>query len=412
MSMEFISVRDAWKVVLDKALSKVRLDRLTIQVHKSLGYFIADDVIAKVSYPKRNIALFDGYAVRAEDTTSASINNPVALRIVYSNVIGPFEAKPINVGEPLPGGANAVIPHEYVNLEGNIIEALKPIEPHANVALRGEDVRSGDIIASKGTYIDKFLYALLLRAGLNEIPVFRRIRVGILTIGDEIVRDMNLYLTKEDVVYDITSPLISASLTTYCDVIDLGIIKDDESAISHIIKNVENIDVIITLGGTSLGKRDVTVKVMEKEGEIIFHGVSIVPGRTMAFGLIHDKPTFMLSGFPVAAFVQMKLLVEPYVLKVYNAKIRVFPILAELSRRISSTIGFLNVVRVTLNKQKGKVIANPLRLRGSGVLSSISLADAVLLLSEDIEGFEAGDIVSVYKKEEPWGFAYVEGDFP
>jgi len=412
MSMEFLSVRDAWKIILNRALDKVRLDELTVPTHKSLGYFVSDDVVARISYPKRNIALFDGYAIRAEDTTSASTNNPIALHIVHNDAIGPFEAKLINVGEPLPEGANAVIPHEYVNVEGNIVEALKSIEPNANVALQGEDVKSGDIIASKGTYIDKFLRVLLLRAGLNEVPVFRKIRVGILTIGDEVVRDMDIYFNRDDVVFDITSPLIFDSLITYCDVIDLGVVKDNEKVVLQAIKNPRDLDVLITLGGTSLGKRDITVRVVENEGELLFHGISVAPGRTMAFGLINDKPIFMLSGFPVAAFIQMKLLIEPYILKVYNAKIRVFPIFAELSRRISSTIGFLNVVRVSLSKQEDKVIATPLRLRGSGILSSISLADAILLLDEDIEGFEAGDIVPVYKKDEPWGFEYVESDLP
>ncbi|RLF15361.1 MAG: hypothetical protein DRJ66_04515 [Thermoprotei archaeon] len=407
--MEFLSVRDAWKIIKDKVLRHVKIEKIIVNVRDALGSFAADDIKALIDYPKHDIALFDGYAVRAEDTTSASMSNPVMLRLTNKDVIGRYEAKIINVGETLPKGANAVLPYEYANVEGSIIEAIRSVRPYANIALKGEDVRCGTVIVRKGECIDFFKQALLLRAGIAEVPVWRRIRVGMLVIGNEVVRNMNIYLNKDDAVYDITSPLIIGALRKCCEVVDLGIVKDDENEILRMLQR-EDVDVFITLGGTSLGKRDVTIKVIEKYGDVLFHGITLVPGRTMAVGLINDRPIFMLSGFPVAAFAQLKVLVEPYILRIYCATIEVLPIMAELSSRVASTIGFLNIVRVKLREEHGKIIAQPLRLRGSGILSSIALANGILLISENVEGYDRGALVAVYRRDDPWGLKYVEGN--
>ncbi len=404
--LRLIPLREAWRLIKDR-LPRIKLEVITLSASKAQGFIAAEDVLAKTTIPEKDIALFDGFAVRAEDVFSASHSNPVILRISRSPHVAPGEAFPIMTGMPLPEGANAVVPLEYVRCRGNLLEVYRKVPPFAYVARRGEDVEEGTRIVAKGTLIGALEVAMMLRGGVNRVHVFRPLRIGMVVIGSELTRDPNQ--VSKGKVMDVTSIVVRAVLGKYAKFQDYGIVPDELKLILRAISSAaEENDIVITIGGTSIGERDLTVKAVEQLGDILFHGVSIMPGRPMAAGVIGKTPVFTLSGFPVAAFSEVKFIVEPYVLKlIYGSSPRFYPMFAIAGRRIPSRIGVLEMVRVELKLTNNKLVAYPIRARGSGILSSIVMADGVVIVEEDFEGYDEGDLIPVFRLEDPWGLRYV-----
>ncbi len=349
------------------------------------GYnkILAENIFSPIPLPYFNRAAMDGYAVRAEDTYGASPTNPIILNLVDKNFISENEAKKINTGEMLPEGANAVVMKEFCQEFEDFVEVYKTVHPNENVSKIGEDVKKGELILKKGEKINSFHLSILSSLNIPKIKVYN-ITVGVISTGDELV-ELGDKLENGKIVNSNYYLLYGLIKSLGFDVNYDGIVGDDEKKIKETIKKaVKEVDILITTGGTSVGERDYTVKAVKDLGEIIFHGINIRPGKPFAFGLI-EKPVFLLSGYPVASAVQFELFIYRFFTKRKT-------IYLPLKRSIASEIGRVDFVRVKIDKNR----VEPVRITGSGVITSLIKSDGYILINENVEGYEKDDLVKVY----------------
>lgn len=378
----------------------------TVETVNSLNRVLTKDIKSPEDIPPFNRSAMDGYAVRSIDVSGASESSPVRLKLVgYSTTSNPFngsmgqcEAVRIDTGARMPEGADSVVMLEYTRRVGDYIEVFKQVSPYENVSLRGEDVRKGDVIVYGGILLTPYDIACLINAGIYEVEVFRKVKVGLAAVGSELL-DFPSKLP-EGMVREVNRINIKYYLSMYYPVEfkDYGIIPDDHDRVREVIeKGIEENDVMITIGGSSLGKGDVVTDIAENLGNIIVHGVALYPSRPVLLSEMSGKPYIGVPGYPVAAAVTARVFLEPVIMKLAGIR----GVLVEgrvkgrLSRRVSSRIGFRHYVRVKLKPSKDGFVVEPIYTSGAGILSSLSLGDGYLIIPEDVEGYEAGDEVEV-----------------
>ena len=397
-------VDEALKLIDERVTHKVE-GYEEVEISEAMNRICYEDVISPVNVPPFNRAAMDGYAVKAEDTTSASIKNPIILKVIGCIDVGgaaEIELKPgcaieISTGAPMPKGADAVIPYEETRRINEYIEVYSQVHPWKNVSLMGEDIKIGDIILKRGTIIRPWDIAVLASVNILKVKVLRKPVVGVLSTGSEVIEPGESI--GEGKIWNSTKTMLKALiLEDYGIPLDLGVVEDDENKICEKIMNaLPKCDVIITTGGTSIGRSDKTVNAVKRVGgEIIFHGVSMRPGKPTAMAIVKGKPIVMLSGFPVAALTGYQNFVRRVLERICGIKFPPQPrIKAKIDRRIASQLGSREYLRVKVLRRGDEYIAIPLRLTGSGLLSSITQANGIVVIPENVEGYEEGDIVEV-----------------
>jgi len=397
-------VDEALKLIDERVTYKVE-GYEEIEISEAVNRICYEDIISPINVPPFTRAAMDGYAVKAEDTTSASIKNPIILKVIGCIDVGrtpEIELKPgcaieISTGAPIPKGADAVIPYEETKRINGYIEVYSQVHPWKNVSLMGEDIKVGDIILKKGTIIKPWDIAVLVSVNILKVKVLRKPIIGVLSTGSEVIEPGGSI--EEGKIWNSTKVMLKAMiLEDYGVPLDLGVVEDDEDKICEKIMNaLPKCDIIITTGGTSIGRSDKTVSAIRRiGGEIIFHGVSMRPGKPTAMAIVKGKPIVMLSGFPVAALTGYQNFVRRVMERICGIKFPPQPkIKARMDRRIASQLGSREYLRVKVLKKNGEYIAIPLRLTGSGLLSSITQATGIVVIPENVEGYEEGDIVEV-----------------
>ncbi len=395
------SVRDALRL-LEKA--EVRLDTVRIPILEALGRVAAEEIRAPSDVPYSNRSVLDGYAARWIDVAYASEESPAVLKLVGHvpvgarprMVLGPGEAVKVATGSFLPEGADVVIPKEHaLEREGEVL-VYRPFPAGYGVAVKGEDLKKGDVIIRVGDVIDESVVGVLASIGVDGVRVWERPRAALLVVGDE-VRPPGSAL-KPGEVYDSTGFLVEAWLSRRgVRVASKRYLPDSleriRSAISDII---EFVDFIFTTGGTSVGERDVTVRAVEPLADDVVHGLRLTPGRPGGVALVSGKPVIMLSGMPVAAFSELVAVFDPYYRRLLG---REDPwetvVTARLSRRYVSHPGMVNVVRSVVCQRGADLLVSPLRVTGSGILSTLLKANSYFIVDEDITGLDEGEPVEV-----------------
>ncbi len=380
-----------------------------VPLGKALRRVLAEDIYSKVNVPPFNRAAMDGYAVIAEDTFGASEDNPVELRIIGESAIGkPFkgvlkhgDAVKIHTGAKVPDGANAVVRVEFTEECGDSVLIYSPVAPNDNVGKIGEDVKAGELVLKKGIVIQPFDLALLKSVGFTEVLVKKKPIVGLFSCGDELTDSVEDASVMEGMIVDTNRIMFSSYLRELgCDVLDLGIIPDNINIIEETVKRaMKETDLLITLGGTSVGEKDLLPRVLSSLGEpgILVRGITAMPGRPLTLSVINGFPIISLPGYPVAALIDFIEFVIPTIEKMLGIKgVKMLrKVKAKLKHRISSRPGVRNYVRVRLYVENGEFYADPIRITGSGVLSSVVKSDGLLVIPEDLEGYEAGQVVDV-----------------
>jgi molybdenum cofactor synthesis domain-containing protein len=403
-------------VRVDKALQKylkaIQIDSLQderIPVTKSLGRVLAEDVVSGIDVPHFDRSAVDGYAVRSHETFGSSPTNPIVLDLVGSVGIGhipdinvkKLQAIEIATGAPLPKGADAVVMLEYTEKIGEgKIEIYRPATPWSNVSKRGEDVEKGEEVLGKGTILQPQDLGMLVAVGVDQVRVVRKPRIAILSTGNELVESRSeLVLGK---VVDVNRIMISAAVEDLGgDPVDLGIVKDEVDDIeSRISKGLNGSDMVLVSGGTSVGVRDLVPKIVDSLGEpgIIVNGVSMRPGKPTALAVVNGKPLILLPGYPVAAIISFNVFARPVIAKMLGAPLaKMFrqTIRARLLRRLPSRSGTRDYARVLVKRTKAGYVAEPIRITGAGVISSIVTANGLVVVPEDTEGFEKDEEVEV-----------------
>jgi len=402
-----INADKALNIILEYA-SKIKINSVKIDIENSLGRILAEDIYANIDLPPFDRSTVDGYAVIAEDTFGSSPINPTILKIVNEIECGinPNNIKPLNSGEcsviftgaPLPPNANAVVMVENAKRKNGLVEIYKQVQPFSNVSRKGEDFKKGEIVAKKGTRIKAWHIGAITSFNIKEISVYRKIKVALISTGSEL-REVGSIIKPGEII-NTTKPLLKALLKEKdCEIIDLGSVPDDMDKIKEkIIIGLNSSDILIITGGSSLGKKDIVPEAINdiaKPG-LIFHGVAIRPGKTMGFGANGDKLIFMISGLPVAAMISFIAFIEPAIDKILNCFPEPKPIIkARLSRRVANPVGFKSFMRVFVKRINNSYIAEPLRLTGSGILSTLTKANGILIIPENIEGYEENEEIEV-----------------
>jgi len=401
---ELINVDQAVRKGVDKI--EFKLETLEVSVWDARGYILAEDIYASINQPPFHRSAVDGFAVKAEDTFGASPLNPITLRIKGSLKPGDKpgikidhgEAVEVSTGAPLPQGADSVIMVEDVDIVNNYIRVHKPVPKWANVSRLGEDYSRGDLLVSKNTVLKPHDLAIIASSGYKYVKVYRRLSVGILCSGDEVVEPGQPLSGGE--VYNSTGVLIKNYLDEmpFIKTYYYGIVGDQKSLLRDFIeKLIGKHDLLITSGGAGVSGVDVLRDVVEELGEYVFRGVAMRPGRPTSLALINNKPVFMLSGYPVAAWTGLEALVKPIIYGSLGIEVPAKPIVkALLTRRTPNVIGYRSYIRVGIKRVDDKYYAEPYMLRGSGVLSSLVKTNGYIIIPEDLEGYEKDSIVDVY----------------
>lgn len=397
----YARLADALKIVLSKTKP---LESEVVQFDRALDRVLADDVVSEVYVPPFDRSAVDGYAVRAADTFGASDLKPVNLRIMGSVDIGVAskiqmrkgDAVKIMTGASLPKGSDAVVMVEHTRAKGKNIAVSAPVTPGKNVSEKGEDVKAGEIVLGRGRLLRPQDVGMLASIGKTRVRVSRMPEVTILATGSELRKPGELLGRAE--VADINSYSLAAAVENFGGLSHrLGIVPDEPGELKQALRKAISCNMVLASGGSSVGEHDIVPDVIAELGELFFHGVAIRPGGPTAFGIIKSKPVFALPGFPVSSLIAFDMLVGPALRQMQGLPAdRGYPkVRARLARKVSSTLGRADIVRVGIRSKEGELLADPIRVTGSSVLSSMTKADGFVVVPEDVEGFDEGEIVEV-----------------
>jgi len=382
------SLEDAHKVWFEFIQTLQPLESEDIAVIDSLGRVTAEAVQARISSPFYHASAMDGYAVRFHETFGASETVPLRLTLHE-------QAVPVNTGDPLPEGFNAVIMVEDVNLIEDFIEIISPTSPYKHVRAVGEDIVKTELILPENHVIRPVDIGAMLSGGNNMIKVRRRPFVTIIPTGNEIV-EPGAQLKVGNII-DSNSFMIGSLVNTWggeynrTDVVsdNKEILKQRILASSHIS------DVTIVLAGASAGTKDFTPNAVDDLGTVFVHGISIKPGKPLLLGMINDKPVIGLPGYPVAAHMTFEMFGKPLIYHLLGIEPEGPERLkAKLSRPVSSSLGQEEFLRVKVGKVGGNLIATPVG-RGAGALMTLQRADGIIRIPALSEGTAPGSEVDV-----------------
>lgn len=388
--------------VFSNRIRPLRSERVELQ--SALGRVLAEDLFSPIDMPPYDRVAFDGYAVKASDTFGASPENPVVLRVVgnalpgreFEGELRGMDAVEVATGAPMPRGADAVVPLEYVRRTGDFVTVLRQVAPGANVDRAGSDFSKGELVLRKGTYLGPFELLALASLNVTHVPVVLRPKVCLIASGDELV-ELGSELERGKVVNSNVIG-VSALIEGLAEVSYLGICKDELDSLRETIAKCSECDLIVTIAGSSVGERDYLSEAVESlGGEVLVHGLSIMPGRPTMLAIVRDKPLIGLPGYPVSAMIAAMEVLIPVLqmlLGIDGSQVRTV-LKAKLSRRVPSSPGVRHYVRVKLVRERGVLKAVPLRVGGAGIVSSLVKSDGFLIIPEEVEGYEEGTDVDV-----------------
>jgi len=391
------NIDEAFSTFLKK-LKPERFESEQIPIHTASGRVTAEDIQAKNDLPPFDRSAVDGYAVKAQDTFGASQFNPKTLKLT-ENGVHEGKARQIWTGTPLPRGADAVVMLEYTKRTRDKIEVGITVTPGGNVSKKGEDVQRGEVAIKVGTRLKPHHLGLLAALGETQVNVAKKPKVAILSTGNELV-ELG-HKPKPNQIVE-TNRLILSSMCQElgAEPLDLGIAKDDLKEISAKIREgLERADVVITTGGTSVGYPDLVPMSIKQIGTpgVIVHGVAMRPGMPTALAILQGKPVFILSGNPVAAMIGFEVFARPLLLKLLGVEREPRPTLkAILTRRVAAALGRRVFLRVHVFERDGGFFAEPVRIKGAGVLSTMTKANGYVKIPENREGLEEGESVIVH----------------
>jgi len=415
-------------ISVEQALEKVLEHIEILEVEESpilscLGQALAEDIFSEINIPPMDNSAMDGFAVRAADTRGASRKSPRILRVIDTAVAGsisqakvePGMAVRIMTGAPVPKGADAVVKFEETDqLERGAnapeVGILTEVEKGLEIRRVGEDIAKGMMVLDKGTVIRPAEVGALASLGRSLIKVIRRPVVAIIATGDEVV-DITKPLP-EGKIYNSNSYGLAAQVMRYGGIPRiLGIASDVEGSLVARLHLGLDADMLVTSGGVSLGDYDIVREVLAKEGEIVFWRVRQKPGKPLTFGMIRafadgggvrKIPLFGLAGNPVSAMLNFELFARPAMLKMMGRKKLGKPMIeATIEEPIKNTDGRRIFARAVVQKREGKYFARLTGPQGSGILTSMTLANGLVIVPEDMPGVEEGDSVQVIMLD--WG---------
>ena len=401
-SCPVISVKEALHHVID-SVSPLGFEKTDIL--SALGRVIGEDVFSVRDIPPRANSAMDGYAVRVEDTTDASGEAPVRLEVIEEVPAGRVPQRIVRIGEatrimtgaPLPEGADAVVKVEDTTYENDRVHISAPLADGENVRYAGEDVRAGNLIISAGTVLRPSEIGMMAALGRSFVKVYRRPLVAIIPTGDELV-DVDEAAMFPDKIVSSNSYSLAAQVTECGGIpLHLGIAKDTREDLTEKFRAALRADIIISSAGVSVGDYDFVKDVMHDVGITIeFWQVAERPGKPMTYGTRDGVPVFGLPGNPVSSMLTFEQYVRPTILKMTGHR-NIFrrTIRATLTHDLKKKRGLRYFFRSRVKRQADGFVVEITGEQGSGILSSMVLANGIMVIPEDVESLNAGDEVMV-----------------
>jgi molybdopterin molybdotransferase len=407
MMKEFFKVK-----TIDQALGYTlqfpRMAPEKVSLTESVGRILAEDIQSDIDLPDFSRSIMDGFAVRGSSTFGASEGNPAYLNVKGTVSmgnkpgfsVGPGEAVRISTGGMLPTEADSVVMIEHTEaIDDTTIEVYRSVAPGQNMVAVGEDIKKGDVILRCGRKIRPQEAGMLAALGKQTVTVYKRPQIGIISTGDEVVavhespgpgqiRDVNTY-TLSGLIQEIDATPIP-----------FGIVHDDfEALLAKSSQALAQCDMVMVSGGSSVGARDFTIDIITalEDSEILFHGISISPGKPTILARVRDKAFWGLPGHVVSAMVVFSRIVKPFIehvrgrADVHRKKIR---LTAKLSRNLASAQGRVDYIRIRLKRKEGVLWAEPI-LGKSGLISTMVKADGLIEIGMNTEGLDEGRQVEV-----------------
>lgn len=366
------------------------------EAHKRV---LAENIESFHDSPPFDKSAMDGFAVKGKDTFGASNSAPKTLKIIDAIGAGDESKKEVNdneaiviaTGAPIPKGADAVLMKEYTTVRDDEVTITSQVTPGENVSPKAEDIKKGDKVLSKNTFIRYQEMGMIASAGYNEVKVYEKPKVKIIITGNELVEP-----TKEplDVAHIINSNQFTiSSMVEDCGaVFSIGRAHDTfEDVEEAILKASEEYDVVMTTGGTALSKGDVVLDVVEKNGTLLCHGISIRPGKPFGAGIVNNKMVFAFSGQPVAAMTQFDMFARKYLFKMQGREFDYNIVKRKSKLKIPSQLGRTDFIRTFSDDEYATHVLN----RGSGILRSMIEANSYIIIDENDEGYQKDDVVNV-----------------
>lgn len=384
--LQMKSLTEARKIVLDEFIDVGMAGVEMISPPDAVGRVLSSPVAAEFSSPNFHASAMDGIAVVAKTTFGAHESRPKVLQVGS-------DAFYVNTGHVLPDGTDAVIMIEQVQvLEHNRVQIEAPAFPWQHVRKMGEDIVATELLFARHHCITPYCVGALLSAGLFKVPVLRRPKLVIIPTGSELVdwRTTPPEQIKPGEVLESNAYVLAAMVKAAGGTCErLEKIGDDPPAIQEAIKTAikdDAVQAVLITGGSSAGSEDFSRMAIAAEGDVLVHGVTMMPGKPVIVGKVHEKPVFGIPGYPVSAIMAFEQLVAPLLaswqgqLEHLRPQVDVSP-----TRKIASRLGVEEFVRVKIGRVGDKMVATALP-RGSGQITSITEADGIVRIPTNIEG--------------------------
>ena len=412
MSSSWLSLEEA----LSKALAATHVvsDVETVSLFSAHRRVVAQDVVATLDVPPWDNSAMDGFAINADSYTQGQklkIQGLITAGEKASTPLTVGHAYKIMTGAPIPDGANSVVMIENCGSDanGNVIINEAPTQGQ-NIRPQANDISHGQVLIKKGTQLRAEHLMLLSSQGLNEVVVYRKLRVGIVATGNELAAPGE---SRSDTqIYESNRVGISAILSDEnVEVVDFGIVEDDKASLTSLFNQAastianpsskatgNHVDIMVSSGGVSVGDADYVKDVIEAMGHIEFWKIAVKPGKPFALGKLNNTVFCGLPGNPVSSFVTAKLLVLPIISKMQGRQDghTALTVTAVLTKDIKRRAGRRDYQRATMTYDKnGNLVVTPFKTQSSGVMTSITSANCFMIIHEDISTLSIGDTVPV-----------------
>jgi molybdopterin molybdotransferase len=375
------------------------IDRVEpVPLDEAAGRVLAVDVVAGFDVPPFDRASMDGYAVKAGDTSGASRDSPVRLKLIgvqhtgelYEGEVGCGEALEIATGSPMPRGIDAVVMVEDTDIEGESVTVYKEVQAGKNMAPAGEDMKKGDHVLSTGDVLSPGMVGALAALGYAEVQVYERPRVAIYSSGPEIVPQGTPLRPGQ--IYDVNSYTLTAVIESNGGVpVKRGIMLDDAESIESAVMDAARYDIGVFSGGSSVGTKDLFGEVMERLGDVFFHGVRVKPGKPTLFGEVNGTPIFGMPGYPTSCLNNSYVFLAPAVRLVAQLPPREARVLSlPMGHRMESRSDREQFITVRVEDGKAYRV-----YKQSGDITSMTHADGYIILPIGVSVVEEGETVDV-----------------
>ncbi|MDW5298957.1 MAG: molybdopterin molybdotransferase MoeA [Sedimentibacter sp.] len=401
-----LTVKDTRGVIDDNFT--VEIGSEFVHLNEATGRILKNDVVAPDNVPDFRRSAVDGYAVYSRDVYGASESMQSILDLKGEVLMGqeaqgeislPGQCYYVPTGGMIPKGADSVIMIEYTEkLDESTILASKPSSPGENVIEIGEDIKKEEVVIKKGKKLRAYEIGVLSSLGFLEAEVCKKPCIGIISTGDEVVNPKEQ--TKLGQVRDINTYLLYSLINeSGCKAIEYGLVKDEYDSLKDTVeKAVSECNIVLISGGSSVGKKDNTVKVINDLGGegVLVHGISIKPGKPTIIGKYKEKIIYGLPGHPLACAIVFQVMVKYYIDKLTGHKEQVYPLTCKFKLNYHKAKGREEYLPVTIEEINGELTAYPV-FGKSGLITGFSRAWGYIIIERNEEGIKEGQFINVYK---------------